>query len=104
MLDIARNWISPASVKRNIDAMGFNKLNVMRLHATDSQSWPLEVPSIPSLAEKGAYDKNKIWSVKDVQDVQNHGLYRGVEVILEIDMPGHTGSIVHSRPDLVVGW
>jgi hexosaminidase len=104
MLDISRNWIPPRDVKRTIDGMGFNKLNRLRLHATDSQSWPLEVPSIPTLAKEGAYQEDQIWSVKDLEEVQRYGLYRGVEVYVEIDMPGHTGSIVHSPPDLITAY
>ena len=104
MLDISRNWIPPQDVTRTIDAMGFNKLNRLRLHATDSQSWPLEIPSLPTLAKEGVYREDQIWSVKDLEEVQRYGLYRGVEVYLEIDTPGHTGSIVHSHPNLIVAY
>lgn len=104
MLDISRNWIPPQDVLRTIDGMSFNKLNRLRLHATDSQSWPLEIPSLPTLAKEGAYREDQIWIVKDLEDVQRYGLYRGVEVYLEIDMPGHTGSIVHSHPDLITAY
>ena len=104
MLDISRNWIPPQDVKRTISAMGFNKLNKLHLHATDSQSWPLEVPSIPELAREGAYRPDLIWRAKDLEDVQRHGLYHGVEVYVEIDMPGHTGSIVHSHPEFLTAY
>jgi hexosaminidase len=104
MLDISRNRISSQDVLRTIDAMGFNKLNRLHLHATDSQSWPLEIPSLPTLAKEGAYAEDQIWSVEDLEKVQRYGLYRGVEVYLEIDMPGHTGSIVHAYPELVVAY
>lgn len=77
MLDISRNWIPPHDVMRTIDAMGFNKLNRLRLHATDSQSWPLEIPSLPTLAKEGAYRDDQIWSVNDLEEVQRYGLYRG---------------------------
>ena len=103
MLDISRNWIPPEDVIRTIEAMGLNKLNKLHLHATDSQSWPLEIPSLPRLAEEGAYSKDQIWSIADLEKVQRHGLYHGVEVFLEIDMPGHTASIANSHPDVIVG-
>ena len=104
MLDISRNWIPPQDVIRTIDGMSVNKLNRLRLHATDSQSWPLEIPSLPTLAKEGAYREDQIWSVEDLEEVQRYGLYRGVEVYLEIDTPGHTGSIVHSHPDLITAY
>jgi len=103
-LDISRNWISPLDVKRTIEAMGFNKLNKIHLHASDSQSWPLEIPALPTLAKEGAYRSDQVWSVKDLEEVQRHGLYHGVEVYLEIDMPGHTASIAHSHPRLVTAF
>lgn len=89
---------------RTIAAMGFNKLNKLHLHATDSQSWPLEVPSIPELAREGAYSPEQIWSTKDLEEVQRYGLYHGVEVFVEIDMPGHTASIVHSHPEILTAY
>src|SRR5690606_35928836 len=54
-LNISRNRISPEDVKRTLDAMGFNKFNRLHLHASDSQSWPIEIPALPDLALKGAY-------------------------------------------------
>ena len=103
-LDISRNSISPQAVKRTIQGMGFNKMNRLHLHATDSQSWPLEIPSLPALAQESCYHEDQIWSAKDLEDVQRYGLYHGVEVYLEIDMPGHAGAIFHSYPDLVTAY
>lgn len=100
-LDISRNWISPDDVMRTIKGMGANKLNRLHLHASDAQSWPLEVPSLPDLALKGAYDPSQIWAVADLEKVQRHGLYYGVEVFLEIDLPGHTTAISNAYPNLI---
>lgn len=93
MLDISRNWTPPQYVIRTIDIMGFNKLNRLHLHATDSQSWPLKIPSLPTLAREGAYREDQVWKAQDLEEVQRYDLYRGVEVDVEIDTPGHTGSI-----------
>jgi hexosaminidase len=103
-LDISRNWIPPEDVLRTIDAMALNKLNKLHLHCTDAQSWPLEVPAIPSLAIEGAYREDQIWSVRDLHQVQHYGLYHGVEVYLEIDLPEHTASIHHSHPQLITAY
>lgn len=100
-LDISRNIFSPADVNRTIDALASNKFNRLHLHATDAQSWPLEIPSLPELAAKGAYRPDQIWTVQDLQDVQSRGLSRGVTVFLEIDMPGHTSSIANAYPELI---
>lgn len=102
--DLSRNWIPPGDVIRTIESMALNKLNKLHLHATDAQSWPIEIPSLPTLAQKGAYRDNQIWTVQDLKRVQKHGLYHGVEVYLEIDLPGHTASIHHSYPDLITAY
>lgn len=103
-LDISRNRISPTDVKRTLDAMGFNKFNRLHLHASDAQSWPLDIPALPDLARKGAYHKSQIWSVADLKEVQEHGASWGIQVYIEIDMPGHTASIFHSYPDLIAAY
>jgi hexosaminidase len=103
-LDLSRNRISPRDVMRVLDGMSINKLNHLHLHATDSQSWPLEIPALPELAQKGAYDESQIWSSKDLKDVQEYGLMRAVSVYLEIDLPGHTASIFHAFPDLITAY
>ncbi|OAX81449.1 hypothetical protein ACJ72_04209 [Emergomyces africanus] len=100
-LDIARNAYTPADVKRTIDAMASVKMNRLHIHATDSQSWPLDIPSMPELAAKGAYHHSLIWTASNLWEVQMHGLERGVSVFLEIDMPGHTGSVGYAFPELV---
>ncbi|KAK6430788.1 Glucosamine-6-phosphate isomerase (Glucosamine-6-phosphate deaminase) (GNPDA) (GlcN6P deaminase), partial [Oleoguttula sp. CCFEE 5521] len=103
-LDIARNRISPDDVLRTIDGMAATKLNMLHLHATDSQSWPLEIPALPELSRKGAYHTTQIWSSSDLENLQQYGKRKGVEVYLEIDMPGHTASIHHSFPELIVAF
>jgi len=103
-LDIARNIIYPKDVKRVLDGMWLTKLNILHLHATDSQSWPIEIPSMPDLANKGAYDPSQIWTAENLDKVQKYGKSLGIQVYLEIDLPGHTASIHHARPDLIIAY
>lgn len=103
-LDISRNVITPAEVMRTIDALALNKFNRLHLHASDAQSWPLEIPALPHLARNGAYHPDHIWSVEDLREVQTFGAYRGVDVYIEIDMPGHTASIHAAYPDLIESY
>lgn len=103
-LDISRNIITPPEVMRTIEALAFNKFNRLHLHASDAQSWPLEIPALPDLAVKGSYHPSQIWTVEDLQEVQTFGAYRGVQVYLEIDMPGHTASIHAAYPDLLQSY
>lgn len=103
-LDISRNALSPADVMRTLDAMSTCKMSRLHLHATDAQSWPIEIPALPTLADKGAYRSYLIWSPDHLRAVQFYGLQRGVSVYLEIDMPGHTGAIANAFPDLIAAF
>lgn len=104
LLDIARNVFSQQDILRTIDAMASTKLNRLHIHATDSQSWPIEVCALPKLASKGAYHMTQVWSADDLWRVQRYGIARGVSVFLEIDMPGHTASVAHAYPDLIAAF
>ena len=103
-MDVARNFFPVTDVMRTIDALAFNKFNRLHLHATDAQSWPLEIPALPNLAGLGAYHPGMSYSPDDLAQIQIYGAYRGVQVIIETDMPGHTASIAYSRPDLIAAF
>jgi hexosaminidase len=79
-------------------------MNRLHLHITDAQSWPLEIPALPELSEKGAYRSDFVYSPDQVTEIQRYGALQGVEVYLEIDMPGHTSSIWYSHPELVASF
>ncbi|KAK4991853.1 Glucosamine-6-phosphate isomerase (Glucosamine-6-phosphate deaminase) (GNPDA) (GlcN6P deaminase) [Elasticomyces elasticus] len=103
-MDVSRAYYPPAAIYRTIDALAYNKFNRLHLHATDSQSWTLEIPSLPLLAEKGAYEKGLSYSPAVLQQIQEYGALQGVEVYIEIDMPGHTSSIWFAYPDLIAAF
>jgi hexosaminidase len=103
-LDVSRHFFPVADIKRTIDALAYTKMNRLHLHMTDSQSWPLEIPSLPTLAEKGAYRPDLVYTVEDFDELQHHAAIQGVQLVTEIDMPGHTSSIYHSHPDLIAAF
>jgi hexosaminidase len=103
-LDIARSSYTLQDVMRVIDAMASAKFSRLHVHATDSQAWPIEIPALPGLAEKGAYHPSLIWQTDAVAQLQAYGAAKGVSVFLEIDMPGHTGSIAFAYPDLIAAF
>ncbi|KAI9803770.1 MAG: hypothetical protein M1825_001650 [Sarcosagium campestre] len=100
-LDVSRNWMPPSTIYRTIDALAWNKFNVLHLHATDAQSWPLEIPALPELAAKGAYRTGLSYSPADLAEMHDYARRRGVHIIVEIDMPGHTSSVAHAYPGLI---
>lgn len=104
MLDTARDYYSVKSILRTIDGCSASKLNVLHWHVTDAQAWPLEIPAIPELSAKGAYHPDAVYTPADVRLVQEYGMARGVQVILEIDQPGHISSLAWSHPELLTAY
>ncbi|CAN6603060.1 hypothetical protein TRVA0_002S02124 [Trichomonascus vanleenenianus] len=91
MIDTARNFQSVRAIKRQIDALSLSKLNVLHWHITDTQSWPIEISSLPEMT-KDAYSPREIYSTQDVKDIITYARERGVRIIPEVDMPGHSAS------------
>ncbi|KAF9241103.1 N-acetylhexosaminidase [Melanogaster broomeanus] len=90
MLDTARNYYSVSDIKRTLDAMSWVK------------SFPLEVPGFMELSQKGAYAPNLVYTTSDVQDIVSYAAQRGIDVVVEIDTPGHTAVIGESHPEHIV--
>ncbi|RDA82609.1 hypothetical protein CP532_4453 [Ophiocordyceps camponoti-leonardi (nom. inval.)] len=103
-LDVARMWYPLDDIKRTIDAMAWSKMNRLHLHITDSQSWPLEIPALPKLAEKGAYRKGLSYSPSDIAALYEYAIHRGVSIVMEIDMPGHFGVVDLAYENLIVAY
>ena len=103
-LDVSRAYYAPSDIMRTIDALSWNKFNRLHLHASDSQSWPLEIPALPELAKNGAYMAGLSYSPDVLAGIQEYGAYRGVQVTIETDMPGHTSSIALAYPDLIAAF
>ncbi|KAH8591375.1 beta-hexosaminidase beta chain [Bisporella sp. PMI_857] len=100
-MDVARNWYPLPSILHTIDALSWNKFNRLHIHMTDSQSWPMEIPSLPLLSQKGSYSTGLTYSPADIQKIHTYALLRGIEVFIEFDMPGHTTSIGLAYPELI---
>ena len=105
MLDVARTWISTDKVKRYIDLMSYLKLNKLHFHLTDDEGWRIEIKSHPELAQIGGfrggdspvfprYGKfDEKWggyyTQQELKDIVAYAAQRNIEIIPEIDMPGH---------------
>ncbi|KAI5996029.1 glycoside hydrolase family 20 protein [Pisolithus orientalis] len=100
-LDTARNYFPVTDLTRTLDAMSWVKLNTFHWHITDSQSFPLQVSLYPELADNGAYSPQEVYTESDVQYIVSYAAARGIDVLLEIDTPGHTAIIGTSYPDYV---
>ncbi|KAI8322702.1 hypothetical protein GQ54DRAFT_246064, partial [Martensiomyces pterosporus] len=101
LFDTARNYFPVRAILRTLDAMSYNKMNVFHWHIVDSHSWPIQSKTHPELQAKGSYGPEWQYSYQDVQRVIQHAKERGIRVIPEFDVPGHTMAIGYSHPELM---
>lgn len=117
LLDVARNFLPKDQVMRFIDLASMHKLNVLQLHLTDDQGWRMEVRAFPRLTEVGSWrTESQVGSSRStLYDGQPHGGYytqddlreivafarsRGITVVPEIDVPGHSQAAMAAYPEL----
>ncbi|KAK9659895.1 Glucosamine-6-phosphate isomerase (Glucosamine-6-phosphate deaminase) (GNPDA) (GlcN6P deaminase) [Basidiobolus ranarum] len=101
MIDTSRNFLSIKDIKRTLDGMSYNKLNVLHWHIIDQHSFPLMTKTYPELAIKGAYTQKWIYEEDDVREVVRYAKDRGIRVIPEFDIPGHAYTWGLAMPDIV---
>ena len=92
LLDSARSFFTVESIKRTLDGMAANKLNTLHWHITDSQSFPLQLQSLPKMSHYGAFSPTEVYTAGDVRDIVAYARVRGVRVVPELDAPGHVGN------------
>ena len=104
-LDSSRHFFSAAFVKRCIDLMARYKFNTFHWHLTDDQGWRLPVAGYPDLVRigsvrGGADPASGFYTRDEIRDIVRFAAERHVEVIPEVDMPGHSAAAVASYPQL----
>ncbi len=101
MIDVARHFMSLDSLKRQIDAMEQVKLNVLHLHLSDNEGFRVESRLYPKLHEVGAH--GQYYSQGEIRDLVTYARDRGVRIVPEFDVPGHTLAILTAYPELASG-
>jgi hexosaminidase len=120
-LDVSRHFFPVAFVKRYLDLMSLFKLNTFHWHLTDDQGWRLEIERYPRLTEVGAWRKETIvghhrlgsgdrrydgtphggfYTQAEAREVVAYARERGIDVLPEIEMPGHAMSALAAYPEL----
>ncbi|XP_059431888.1 beta-hexosaminidase 3 [Corylus avellana] len=99
LIDTSRHYLPLPVIKNVIDSMAFAKLNVMHWHIVDTQSFPLEIPSFPKLWD-GAYSISERYTFADAAEIVSYAQRRGINVLAEIDVPGHALSWGIGYPSL----
>jgi hexosaminidase len=98
MLDVSRHWMPLDVVERNLDAMAAVKLNVFHWHLSDDQGFRAESRRFPRLQQLGS-DGN-YYTQAEIRHVVAYARDRGIRVVPEFDMPGHTTSWLVGYPEL----
>ncbi len=117
MLDVVRTWIDMNNIKRYIDLLAYHKINKLHLHLTDDEGWRIEIKSHSELAHKGGFrgGDSPIASVYGKWGERYGGYYtqeelyrlivyaatRNIEIIPEIDLPGHSRTIARLHPEIL---
>jgi hexosaminidase len=121
MLDVSRHFFTKEEVKRYIDDMVKYKYNVLHFHLTDDQGWRIEIKSLPKLTEVGAWNVKKtgrfgtfsapdpseprdyggFYTHEDIKELVQYAKDRFVNILPEIDVPGHSLAAIASYPELV---
>ncbi len=120
MLDVSRHFFTKEQVKQFIDDMVKYKFNVLHWHLTDDQGWRIEIKSLPKLTSVGAWRVEKtgtfnrfskplpneprtyggFYTQEDIKEVVKYAAERFVDILPEIDVPGHSLAAVAAYPEL----
>lgn len=110
LLDVARHFLPMDYLMKLVDAMSLLRLNVLHLHLTDDQGWRLDIPSFPEIAKIGGSRRSPVngqpptkslfYSEDEMKALIAHAARRHIEIVPEIDMPGHMLSLLASHPEL----
>lgn len=105
LLDCCRHFMEVSFVKEMIDALALQKMNVLHWHVTEDQGWRIPIEAYPKLTEVGGY-RTEVngevtgghYSREDIEDVVRYAAERHVQVIPEIEMPGHCRAALAAYP------
>ena len=109
MIDYSRTFWNNRITRKYIDAMAFYKLNKLHMHLTDDQGWRIDINKYPKLTEFASKfdtiyhesnEKEGFFSQTDIREIISYAEERNVEIIPEIEMPGHSSEVFSVYPEL----
>lgn len=117
MLDEGRHIYGKEQVKKIIDMMAVYKMNRFHWHLTEDQGWRIEIKKYPQLTETGAWRNSKVlawgdtrpdgewyggfYTQKDIREIVEYARERFIEIVPEIDIPGHSQAAVAAYPEFL---
>lgn len=120
MFDVSRHFFSKQEVYKFIDNMARYKLNLFHMHLTDDEGWRIEIKSLPKLTSVGAWrvkkegyfadmippgkdeprDYGGFYTQDDIRDIVKYAQQRFINILPEVDVPGHSLATIASYPEL----
>jgi len=120
MFDVARHFFTKEEVKQYIDAMVRYKYNILHLHLADDEGWRIEIKGLPKLTEVGAWNVKRegtfgdfippkadeprnyggFYTQEEIKELVAYAKERFVDIMPEIDVPGHSLAAIASYPEL----
>ncbi|MDR2543084.1 MAG: beta-N-acetylhexosaminidase [Treponema sp.] len=109
MLDCSRYFYSVEFIKKLLDALSLQHISIFHWHLTDDQGWRLPVKQYPLLTEIGSRrNEHRLWgsvtggfyTEEEIRDIVSYAAQRHIEVVPEVDLPGHASSILAAYPGL----
>jgi hexosaminidase len=101
LIDVGRHFIPVDVLKRNLDGMEAVKMNVLHLHLSDNQGFRVESKKFPKLQEQGS--EGLYYTQEEVRDLISYARDRGIRILPEFDMPGHSTSFFVGYPEIASG-
>ncbi|KAH8067809.1 N-acetyl-beta-D-galactosaminidase [Aureococcus anophagefferens] len=98
MVDCARHFIPLTYLEAVVDGMAFSKLNVLHLHLSDQESFPVESRRFPELWAS-AFSDYEVYTVRELRRFVEYARVRGVAVLPEFDSIGHSRSMCRGAPE-----
>ncbi len=94
MHDVGRSFVSVEQLKKQIDALAHFKVNVFHWHFTENQAWRLQIKAYPQLTSDASMTRfpGKFYTQEECKEVQDYAWERGIIIIPEVDMPGHSAA------------
>ena len=120
MLDVARTFIEKDNVLRYIDYLAYHKINKLHWHLVDNQGWRVEIKAHPDLARVAGFRGGDSplcstlgkWNEKyggyytqdEIREVVAYAAVRNIEIIPEIDLPGHSEALLRIYPNMLCNY
>jgi hexosaminidase len=98
MIDVCRHWIPKEIILRNLEAMTAVKMNVLHMHLSDYQGIRVESKLFPKIQELGS--EGNFYSQEDIKEIVEFARLRGIRIVPEFDLPGHSSGLLVGYPEL----